>query len=275
MKNRKRRALLAHEVEECNKLKAIFEKRKAEAHARGERLTQSDVGEACGWASGQSVVNQYMSGKLALNLDALMRLAKVLRFTPEEVSPRLATAINQIAKLAKAAQDAPDHEVSLGNGMSIQFEPDSKWFENRNIEGEKLHVKAGQIPVIGKATLGPEGFFEAMDYPVGHGEGFLDIFSSDENAYGLRVVGNSMMPRIKNNEFVLIEPGKKYVAGDEVLVTTISGQSMIKEFMYHRDGQYRFDSVNAEYDPIYIGESDVASVHYVGAIIKGSRFTPQ
>lgn len=143
-----------------------------------------------------------------------------------------------------------------------------------NVSGEPMPVKTGSVPVVGKAMLGTAGYFEAIDYPVGHGEGFLNIFSSDPNAYGLRVVGNSMNPRIKNNEFVLIEPNREYVAGDEVLVKTTKGQAMIKEFIYYRDGQYRFDSVNADYDPIFIHEDEVEDVQYVGAIVKSSRFTP-
>ncbi|MCY1459780.1 Peptidase S24-like protein [compost metagenome] len=83
-----------------------------------------------------------------------------------------------------------------------------------------------------------------------------------------------MTPRIKNNEFVLVEPGREYVAGDEVLVKTTNGQAMIKEFIYYRDGQYRFDSVNADYDPIFLREDEVEDVQYVGAIVKSSRFTP-
>lgn len=127
---------------------------------------------------------------------------------------------------------------------------------------------------MGKAMLGPEGYFEAIDYPVGHGEGFLNIYSSDPEAYGLRVVGNSMNPRIKNNEFVLIEPGRDYVAGDDVLVKTVKGQAMIKEFIFYRDGQYRFDSVNADYESIFLQEDEVVDVQYVAAILKSSRFTP-
>lgn len=143
-----------------------------------------------------------------------------------------------------------------------------------NVSGDAMPVRTGSVPVVGKAMLGTAGYFEAIDYPVGHGEGFLNIFSSDPNAYGLRVVGNSMTPRIKNNEFVLVEPGREYVAGDEVLVKTTNGQAMIKEFIYYRDGQYRFDSVNADYDPIFLREDEVEDVQYVGAIVKSSRFTP-
>ncbi|MBP3063681.1 helix-turn-helix transcriptional regulator [Pseudomonas chengduensis] len=110
-----------------------------------------------------------------------------------------------------------------------------------------------------------------MDYPAGHGDGYIDISSTDENAYGLKVVGSSMHPRIKNGEFVLIEPNHPYQPGDEVLVKTKDGRSMVKEFIYLRDGQYRLDSINDGYPPIFIQADQVEKIHYVAAILKSSK----
>lgn len=141
-----------------------------------------------------------------------------------------------------------------------------------NVAGGRIEVQTRSVPVVGKAMLGPDGYFDAMDYPTGHGEGLLNVVSRDGNAYGLRVVGHSMAPRIKHNEFVLIEPNHSYTAGDEVLVKTVKGQAMIKSFAYLRDGQYRFDSINAEYAPVMLDEGDVEFIHYVGAIVKSSMF---
>lgn len=81
-----------------------------------------------------------------------------------------------------------------------------------------------------------------------------------------------MLPRIKNGEFVLIEPNKSFYSGDEVMVRTSAGRTMIKEFIYLRDGMYRLDSVNAEHESVHIPEQDVLEIHLVGGILKSSRF---
>lgn len=141
-----------------------------------------------------------------------------------------------------------------------------------NVEGAPMAVKDGLVPVVGMAQLGTDGYFEAMDYPVGHGDGYIRISSDDPNAYALKVVGNSMEPRIRSGEFVIIEPNKAYMAGDEVLVRTVSGQSMIKVFMYARDGVVRLLSVNDAHPPLSIAESDIEKIHFVGAISKSSRY---
>ncbi|MCY1291225.1 Peptidase S24-like protein [compost metagenome] len=207
-----------------------------------------DIADECGVAP--SAITQWINGETkALKAESVFALAKATGFRAEW--------------------------LATGAGPEREDDPEPARAQvESNVSGDPMPVKTGSVPVVGKAMLGPEGYFEAIDYPVGHGEGYLNVFSCDPEAYGLRVVGNSMNPRIKNNEFVLIEPSKDYVAGDEVLVKTTKGQAMIKEFIYYRDGQYRFDSVNADYDPIFIHEDEVVDVQYVGAIVKGSRFTP-
>jgi len=149
----------------------------------------------------------------------------------------------------------------------------AKRTEEYKQEIEKISEQRSKpVPVVGKAMLGPEGYFDAMDYPTGHGDGYIDISSNDENAYCLRVVGNSMHPRIKNGEFVLIEPNHPHQSGDEVLVKTKDGRAMVKEFIYLRDGQYRLDSISDGYAPIFLDADQVEKIHYVAAILKSSRY---
>lgn len=141
-----------------------------------------------------------------------------------------------------------------------------------NVEGIPAAIKDGMVPVVGMAQLGSNGYFEALDYPVGHGDGYVRIFSDDPNAYALKVIGDSMEPRIRSGEFVLIEPNKTFMAGDEVLVKTMDGQSMIKVFMYRRDGEVRLLSVNDSHPPITLLDEAIDKIHPVGAILKSSRF---
>lgn len=129
-------------------------------------------------------------------------------------------------------------------------------------------------PVLGAARPDRDGFFEIEAVPKDSPEGHLFVSTTETNAYGLRIVGNALSPRIRNNEFLLIEPSRKCLAGDEVLVRSPGGQAMIAEFIYLRDNQYRFDSINADCPAIFLEKADVASVEYIGAIVKSSLFYP-
>lgn len=200
-------------------------------------LSQQALAEACGWSS-QSRIGNYESDLREPSLADLLLLA-----------PALGVSIAELA--GSEALPAATDTLDVG------------------------HARGGAVPVVGHAQLGTHGYFEEIDFPVGHGDGYLRIHSDDPNAYGLRVTGDSMHPRIKNGEYVLIEPNKPFHAGDEVMVRTLDGQAMIKEYIYLREGMYRFDSVNQNHPPLHIPQAEVSKIHLVGGILKSSRFAEE
>ncbi|WP_110969271.1 XRE family transcriptional regulator [Pseudomonas huaxiensis] len=204
---------------------------------KSKGLSQQSLANACGWES-QSRVGNYERGIREPNLADIEKMARALNISLGELLPGSA-----------ATEVPPSVNTTLAR---------------RALEGA--------VPVVGYAQLGTNGYFEALDFPSGHGDGYLNIHSDDPDAYGLKVTGDSMHPRIKNGEYVLVEPSKRYFSGDEVLVRTANGRTMIKEFIYFRDGTYRFDSVNTDHAPIHVNENEVEHIHLVGGILKSSRF---
>lgn len=128
--------------------------------------------------------------------------------------------------------------------------------------------KEGLIRVLGEARMGADGGFDMTEELMG----FIQIYSSDPDAYCLRVKGNSMEPRILSGEFVVIEPNAVYYPGDEVFVRTVEGRNMIKIMDYCRDGEYRFSSINKAHDSFTLDFDEVETVSSVAAIVKRSRF---
>jgi phage repressor protein C with HTH and peptisase S24 domain len=128
------------------------------------------------------------------------------------------------------------------------------------------------VPVVGTAQLGEEGFYCELEYPAGHGDGAIKFTTSDRNAYALRVKGDSMRPRIKPGEFVVVEPNHPPQPGEEVLVRTADGRVMVKVFDFKRDGIVQLSSINEAHRPITIDEKDIERLHYVAAIVKASSY---
>lgn len=198
MKNSPSRRPLSNEEEaESKKLKAIYNDRKASARAAGKKLTQAEVGEACGWESGQSAFNQYANGKVPLNIDALLKLADVLDFEPEEVSPRLAREIERIAEAS------PGHSSDSSN---INVYPSS----------QPLTATRNYPIIKWEEVVG--GWMEALENAEG-----TEWLGSYENAgdlgYWLEVRGDSMLPYFTNGMRILVQPrnfelisGKYYIA---------------------------------------------------------------
>lgn len=155
---------------------------------------------------------------------------------------------------------------------ALGVEPTELLFgEKQNVGQEELtyagKARKGIVKVIGEAILGANGAVDMVELR----DGWLKIYSDDPNAFGLKVRGDSMWPRIQSGEYVLIEPSRNISPGDEVFVRTVEGHNMIKKLGYHRDGKYEFISVNQNHAPITMQESEVAKIEYVAGILKESQ----
>lgn len=129
-----------------------------------------------------------------------------------------------------------------------------------------------RIPVVGTAQLGDDGYWAELEYPAGHGDGYILLPTRDAHAYALRCKGDSMRPRIRDGEFVVVEPGTPPIPGDEVLVKALDGRVMVKTLLYRRDGRVHLLSVNEAHPPIAINEADIEVIHPVNAIVKRSMW---
>lgn len=106
------------------------------------------------------------------------------------------------------------------------------------------------VPIVGTVEGGPDGYLEELGHPVGHGDGFIEYPAKDQNAYALRVRGESMRPRIKSGEFIVVEPNTPPNPGDDVVVICHDGRKMVKELLYIRDGEVTLGSINNSFKPI-------------------------
>ncbi|WP_454763327.1 helix-turn-helix domain-containing protein [Cupriavidus campinensis] len=131
-----------------------------------------------------------------------------------------------------------------------------------------------KIPVRGMAQLGDNGHFVDVEYPVGHGDGYVFFPTKDPDAYALRCNGESMRPRVKHNEFVVVEPNTQIQNGDEVLVKSQDGRVMVKELAYVRDGIVHLSSVNERHGMLRIPQDQIERMHFVGGIVKRSAWRP-
>lgn len=127
------------------------------------------------------------------------------------------------------------------------------------------------VPIVGRAKLGDQDcYFAELEYPVGIGEGAIEWPTKDPNAYALRCVGDSMKPRIKHGEFVIVEPNHKVHPGDEVVIKDKHDRVMVKQFVYENAGRDYFASVNEAYAPFSLEPADILFIHYIAGIAKSA-----
>lgn len=121
------------------------------------------------------------------------------------------------------------------------------------------------VRIVGFAIANPDedGFFEEMG---GDGLGYIDYDTSDADAYALRVKGDSMVPRIRHGEYIVVLPNAAYNPEDDVLVKLKNGRKMVKQLIAQRKDEYTFGSVNQDYGHRTISVEEIEAVHKVDCI---------
>lgn len=83
-----------------------------------------------------------------------------------------------------------------------------------------------------------------------------------------------MSPRIQPGEYVIAEPGREPLPGDEVIVQLTDERVMVKRYMYQRDGEFCFGSINSEFPNVTVDASEIQSIHPILAIVSKLLWVP-
>lgn len=95
-----RRKLDAEQEADARRLKALWEARFSGV------ISQEEVAHRCGWKT-QGAFNQYLNGKIPLNLAALLKISVALGVEPHEISPALASQLSYSAAKATPPRAEP------------------------------------------------------------------------------------------------------------------------------------------------------------------------
>ncbi|MEY2735276.1 MAG: hypothetical protein RLZ58_685 [Pseudomonadota bacterium] len=126
------------------------------------------------------------------------------------------------------------------------------------------------VPVVGEVKGGADGYLDELEYPVGHGDGFISYPTTDPHAYALRVRGDSMHPRYRAGEFIVVSPSVAPQPGDDVVVALIDGRKLLKELNWIRDGEAQLLSVANQFAPLTIALADIERMHLVDGRVRRS-----
>ena len=107
-------------------------------------LTQEKVAELCDWNT-QSAFNAYLLGRIPLNTDAVLRLAKVLQVHPTEIMPELSDILPYSTSENSDQQESlSKSEKMIVNMLRSIWEEKIHFITNQNAEDLNLHYKAKQ-----------------------------------------------------------------------------------------------------------------------------------
>ncbi|MEE4632296.1 LexA family transcriptional regulator [Pseudomonas alliivorans] len=229
------------QLADAERLRAVYKKRVAESrHDPNARpLNQTEVGERCGWNSPQSAFSQYANGKVALNLDALVRLSKALDFEPAEVSPTLADGIARASdgsldfgtRSARAPANTPmptDAEPEIDLDGSYSFIPQYTARAAAGAGHDNPHVEIRSTLAFKTEWLRAKGL----------------------QARNLRVIyadGESMWPTISHQDVLLIDSSQVEPVDNGVFVIqSVSDGTIVKRLVKAQLNMWILRSDNAD-----------------------------
>lgn len=161
--------------------------------------------------------------------------------------------------------------------IEVKFKRERGWLDqSHNFKLAELPVpyQLPMIPIIGFAIATPDedGYFDDMGFPPGTGMGYIVWTSRDPNAYALQVKRESMAPRIRPGEYIVIEPSFQATPGDDVLVKMKNGRRMVKRLTAQRKADVALGSINRAHKDLVIDMTEIDAIQRVGAVLP--RSTP-
>jgi len=127
--------------------------------------------------------------------------------------------------------------------------------DNLGIEQEKAPLAAGRmVPIINKVAAGYPEDFNDLDYPVGIADDYVrcpDIH--DPNAFGVRVVGDSMQPKFQEGDIVVFSPAAEVHNGDDCFIRFAEPhETTFKRVFFEPGNKVRLQPRNESYSPLII-----------------------
>lgn len=193
---------------------------------------------------GQSTISRILAGEDSPTARTLAKLATALGVGVEEFYREQTT-------------DTPNSGVSAVNKVTSP---------KPSIQYAGPLPKVNRVPILGIARMTEEGVFtDTIDAGGLH----VDSTSADPDAYAIIMRGDAMYPAIRDGWVLVVEPNRRPVAGEYVLITLTDGRRMVKELMYQRGDQVAALRVNNA-ELVSLRANEVASVHPIGAMIPPS-----
>lgn len=258
-----RTPLNTEQLADAERLKKAYLEKVAESKAKGEKpaLNQSEVGEKCGWNSPQSTVSQYLNGKVALNLDALLKLADVLGIKePWKISPTLASGLKRVAAVSSI-----DNEGASSANTPFPVGGDAEAADDKYAHIPQYTAKAA-------AGLGSENPHVESNTTLAFKRDWLKTKGvKAENLVVIYADGESMWPTINDHDVLLIDKSRTEPANGHVFVMASADKgAIVKRLVQSPLGGWIIRSDNEdkdEYPDLLLSRSEINEHRIIGRVI--------
>ncbi len=182
-------------------------------------------------------------------MDNLKALRKSLKMSQQALADELEVSRSTIAMWETDGSE-PDHEMleKLADyfGVSIDYLFDRP----ANRSNGRVVVS---MPVLGHVAAGVP--IQAIEDIIGEIDVFEEIVESKEY-FALQIQGDSMEPRIKNGDIVIVHKQAEVESGEVAVVLVNGDDATVKKFMRHDDG-ISLVPFNSAYEPMFYSPREI------------------
>ena len=203
--------------------------------------------------------------------ERLKRRRLTLGMKQDEIAKRLGTSQSKIAQLEKGFIKSSSMIPVIADILGVE----AIWLS----EGRGPEIKGGggndqsllayprKIPVTGTVLLSDDGLSEIRKPDADARDGYIEYPLRDKAAYAIRCRCDHSGARIRDGEFVIVEPGIAPKPGDCVLVQAVDDRVMIATYLYQRHDKSYLMPLDETRPPIVIPCCEIEGMEPITAII--------
>ncbi len=140
------------------------------------------------------------------------------------------------------------------------------WLEQSNVEPFRHGIfYAKPIPISGEIQDGDGEHLSVQQYPEDFATSCVMHPVDNPRYYALKFKGDSMYPRIKHGEIIVIDQDHAPEPGDDVVVNLRDGKQMVKVYLYQRHEEITLGSINNNHGNITVSLDQIQNMHYITA----------
>lgn len=257
-----RTPLSADQLEDAARLKVVYDRVKRQRREDGgQPVTQDAMAAHCGWET-QSAASQYINGAIALNLEALIKIAAYLGVPAAEISPTLAAQLSVTSErdLSTREPEAPGyHRRAMRPILVWETEDDLPPGQYALVPTLTLELSAGN----GKKAV-------HVDYK--QPKAFLADWIREKrlrpkNLVSMKATGDSMSPWVNDGDAVVVDLSDKEIRDGKPYAIRYGDELRIKNIHKRFDGGLILRSINPSFAEEVIPPADLEHVEILGLVV--------
>ncbi len=191
-----------------------------------------------------------------------------LEMTQDELAQRLGyTSRSSINKIEKNAQNLPQSKI---DAIAKILKVTPSYLMGWETLEEAEHYNPAKIPILGNVAAGIP--IDANEDIIGFEE-IPERYTRLGDFFALRLQGNSMEPRMCENDVVIVKKQPDAENGDIVIVSVARDTATCKRLRKYADGSIELISNNPSYDPMFFDKNQVITlpVEVLGVVIENRQ----